>query len=196
MSARSVIIRAALVLLIAWPMIAAAMSPLLAWRSSVYIVAGFAGVFAMGLLLLQPLLAGGYLPGISALKSRRLHRLSGLVLILAIIAHVGGLWLTSPPDMIDALLFRAPTYFSLWGVIAMWASFAAAALMLFQRRLSPRFRRAGHSILVAIVVLSGAAHALLIDGTMEPVSKGILCIAVIAATLKTLYDKRVWRIFR
>ena len=41
------------------PFALAAMSPYLAWRGPAYIIAGFAGIIAMGLLFLQPLLAGG-----------------------------------------------------------------------------------------------------------------------------------------
>ena len=47
------------------PIAAAAASPLLAWRDAVYILAGFAGIIALGLMLVQPLLIGGYLPGLS-----------------------------------------------------------------------------------------------------------------------------------
>jgi hypothetical protein len=48
------------------------------------------------------------------------------VLVVAVVVHVGGLWITSPPDMIDALLLTSPTPFSAFGVIAMWAIFAVA----------------------------------------------------------------------
>jgi hypothetical protein len=109
------------------PIAAAAASPLLAWRQPVYIIAGFAGIAAMALLLLQPLLAAGLLPGLTR-SARAPHppldrrlRLFGLV-----VGHVGGLWVTSPPDVIDALTFSSPTPFSAWGVIAMWALFGAA----------------------------------------------------------------------
>ena len=47
------------------PVVIAVTSPLLAWRSPVYIAAGFGGIVAMSVLLLQPLLAGGLLPGLS-----------------------------------------------------------------------------------------------------------------------------------
>ena len=47
------------------PIVAAAASPLLAWRGPVYILAGFAGIIALGVMLVQPLLIGGYLPGLS-----------------------------------------------------------------------------------------------------------------------------------
>ena len=120
---RAVLIWAALVAAVAVPMGLAATSPLLQWRDPVYILAGFAGIFAMGLLAVQPVLAAGYLG-----RTRRLHRAVGSVLVGAVVLHIAGLWITSPPDVIDVLLFRSPTPFALWGVFAMWALFAAAFL--------------------------------------------------------------------
>ena len=46
-----ILIWAVFVLAILIPLGVAATSPLLAWREPIYIVAGFAGVLAMGLLL-------------------------------------------------------------------------------------------------------------------------------------------------
>ena len=112
--------------LILVPIAAAATSPLLQWREPVYILAGFAGIAAMVMLLLQPLLVAGLLPGIALSGGRRLHRWIGEGLVLAVVVHVGALWLTSPPDVVDALLFVSPTPFAAWGVVAMWAVFAAA----------------------------------------------------------------------
>ncbi len=109
---RAILIWGALALAICVPIAAAATSPLLAWRDAIYITAGFAGIVALGLVLVQPLLMGGYLPGVSAYLGRRAHHWVGAVLVLAIIVHVAGLWITSPPDMIDALLFSSPTPFS------------------------------------------------------------------------------------
>ena len=176
------------------PFALAASSPLLAWRQPVYIVAGFAGVIAMGLLLLQPLLAGGYLPGISAFNSKRIHRWMGVLLVAAVIIHVFTLWLTSPPDVIDALTFTSPTPFSAWGVVAMWTVFAAALFAALRRRLQirPRIWRLGHTGLALITIVGSVVHALLIEGTMEPVSKAVLCVLVVAATFKVLFDLRVW----
>ena len=113
---------------VAVPGIVAATSPLLAWRDPVYIIGCFAGVAALAVLLLQPLLAGGYLPGLRARRGRSVHAWAGRALVAAVVAHVAALWLTSPPDVVDALLFRSPTPFSVWGVIAMWAVFATALL--------------------------------------------------------------------
>src|SRR5262245_7786661 len=119
--ARATLIWAALAAAVCVPIAAAAMSPQLAFRGPVYILAGFAGIIALGLMLVQPLLIAGYLPGLSSYRGRRVHHWIGGTLVAAIVVHVGGLWITSPPDMIDALLLASPTPFSLWGVIAMWA---------------------------------------------------------------------------
>ena len=193
-AARATLIWTALVLAILAPVAAAAASPLLAWRQPVYIAAGFAGIVALGLLLVQPLLMGGYLPGLRALRGRRAHRWIGGVLVVAVVIHVAGLWLTSPPDVVDALLFRAPTLFSPFGVIAMWAVFAAATLAVLRRRLGlrPRTWRLAHTSLAAVIVAGSAVHAILIEGTMETVSKAALCALVLIATVKVMADLRVW----
>lgn len=173
---------------------AAAASPLLAWRDPVYIAAGFAGIVAMACLLLQPLLAGGYLPGLPAPRGRRVHRVVGGVLVAAVVFHVAGLWVTSPPDVVDVLLFRSPTPFSAWGAIAMWAVFAAALLAALRRRIRLRHQtwRLGHTSLAAVTVLCSVVHALLIEGTMETVSKAALCALVLAAAVKVGIDLRPW----
>ncbi|OZB17309.1 MAG: ferric reductase [Rhodobacterales bacterium 34-62-10] len=195
---RSILIWAALCLAIAAPLGIAAASPLLQWRDPVYIIAGFAGVVGMALVLLQPLLAAGYLPGLRINRSRNLHRWTGAALVMAVLIHVGGLWITSPPDVIDALLFASATPFSLWGVIAMWAIFATALLAFLRSRgaLRPRLWRLGHSALALIIVIGTALHALLIEGTMGQISKIILATLVIAATLKALGDLRAWVLLR
>jgi len=169
-------------------------SPLLAWRAPIYIVAGFAGVLALALVLLQPLLASGYLPGLAVARGRRVHRWVGAALIAAIVIHVAGLWLTSAPDVIDALLFDSPAPFSAWGVIAMWAAFAAALLAALRRPLDlkPQLWRLSHTGLVTLVVIGGVVHALLIDGTMGSVSKLVLCALVVAASAVALFDRRTW----
>jgi predicted ferric reductase len=191
--ARVTLIWAALAVAIVVPIAAAAASPLLAYRDALYIAGGFAGVVALALMLVQPLLMGGYLPGLQALRGRRAHRWIGGVLVAAVVIHVGALWITSPPDVIDALLFTSPTPFSAWGVIAMWAIFAVALLAALRRRLRPRTWRIAHTVLAAVIVVGTAVHAMLIEGTMETVSKAALCVLVLAATIKVLADLRGWR---
>ena len=191
-----ILIWTAFAIVVAVPIAAAAASPLLAWRDPVYIAAGFAGVIAMALLLFQPLLVGGYLPGLSGLRGRYFHRWIGSILVVAVVIHVAALWTTSPPDVVDALLFASPTPFSAWGVIAMWAVFVAALLATFRRRfrLRPRTWRLAHTSLIVVTVIGSVVHALLIEGTMETVSKVALCILVLAATVKVVVDLRVWAI--
>lgn len=191
---RRTLIWAALLTAIAVPIAASGASPLLAWRDPVYIVAGFAGVIAMALLLVQPLSVAGYLPGLRGPRGRRVHRWIGGGLVTMLVIHVAALWITSPPDVIDALLFASPTPFSAWGVIAMWAVFAAALLAAFRRRLrlKPRTWRRVHTALAALVVVGSVVHAVLIEGTMETISKAALCVLVLAATGKAFADLRVW----
>ena len=177
------------------PIAAAAASPLLAWRDPVYILAGFAGIIALCIVLIQPLLIGGYLPGLSGRIGRRAHLWIGAALVVAVVIHVGGLWITSPPDMIDALLFSSPTPFSPWGVIAMWAIFAVALLAALRRRLGlrPRTWRIAHMLLAMAIVAGSVAHGMLVEGTMETVSKAALCALVLATTIKVMVDLRAWR---
>ena len=123
--ARVSLIWAVLAAAIGVPVALSLASPLLAWRGPVYILAGLAGMIALGLVLVQPVLIAGYLPGLSGYRGRRVHHWIGGTLVVAVLVHVGGLWITSPPDMADALLFISPTPFSPFGVVAMWAIFAS-----------------------------------------------------------------------
>ena len=192
---RLTLIWAALTAAVCVPIAAAAASPLLAWRGPVYILAGFAGIIALGLVLVQPLLIGGYLPGLSAYRGRRAHHWIGGALVVAVVVHVAGLWITSPPDMIDALLLSSPTPFSPFGVIAMWAIFAVAIIAALRRRLGLRARtwRIVHMPLAIVIVVGGVVHAMLIEGTMETVSKAALCVLVLVAAIKVMADLRVLR---
>jgi hypothetical protein len=192
-SARAPLIWVALALAIGVPIATAAGSELIAWRGPVYILAGFAGIIALGLVLVQPLLIGGYLPGLSTYRGRRAHHWIGGALALAVVIHVAGLWITSPPDMIDALTYTSPTPFSPFGVTAMWAIFTVAVLAALRRRMGLRLRtwRIVHIPLAIVIVAASVAHCLLIEGTMETISKAALCAAVLAATVKLMVD--LWR---
>lgn len=190
---RAVLIWVLVAAALAMPTLAAGLSPLLAWREPVYIAAGFAGIAALALLFMQPLLAAGALPGLAGTHGRRLHRWGGMLLIVAVVLHVAGLWITSPPDVLDALLFRSPTPFSAWGVVAMWAVFGAALLAAVRRKLklSPRLWRRAHLGLALVCVAGTVAHALLIEGTMEPVTKVLLCLLALGASL-VVAAGRIW----
>ena len=193
---RAAVVWVALIIAIAVPIAVSVMSPLLAWREPVYVVAGFGGVIALALLLVQPLLASGYLPGLPAWRGRRVHRWTGGALVVAVAVHVGGLWITSPPDVVDALLFVSPTPFSAWGVIAMLAVFATALLAVLRRklRLPPRIWRRFHASFAVVIVVGSVVHAMLVEGTMGIWSKTALCALVLIATAKVLTDLRVWAV--
>lgn len=188
--AKVTLIWAALAAAIGMPIAFAAVSPQLAWRDPVYIAAGFAGILALGLVLVQPLMIGGYLPGLSAYRTRRAHHWIGGALVAMVVIHVAGLWVTSPPDMIDALTFTSPTPFSPFGVIAMWAIFAVAGLAALRRRLGLRTWRIAHMSLAVVIVAGSIVHGLLIEGTMETISKAALCALVLVATVKVMTDFR------
>lgn len=191
---RVVLVWTALAVAILVPVVIAARSPLLAWRDGVYITAGFAGILGLALLLVQPLLAGGHLPGLAPRRARLAHRWLGVVLVALVVAHVAGLWITSAPDVIDALLFQWPTSFSPFGVVAMWAVFATALLAAVRRRLrlSPAAWRIGHTALALVIVVGTIVHALLIEGAMGTVSKAAFCLLVAAATARLAFDLAVW----
>ena len=191
---RQILIWTGVVAAIAVPIIAAALSPLLAWRDPIYILAGFAGIVGLALLLIQPLLAGGKLPGLSGARGRSLHRKIGLGLVVAVVVHVAGLWITSPPDVVDVLLFTSPTPFAVWGVIAMWAVFVSACLAFLRTRLRlrPRVWRVAHTMLAVVIVAGSTVHAWLIEGTMGQVSKAVLCVLVIGVSVKVFADLKVW----
>lgn len=180
---RAALIWGGLGLVLFLPLFAALDSPLLAYRRPVYIAAGVAGVLGLMVLALQPLLARGVLPAISKTHSRWVHRWAGGALVLAVVAHVAGLWITSPPDVIDVLLLRSPTPFSIWGVAAMWALFGSALLTLYRRKLGLRLWRHLHRGLALVVTGGTVIHALQIEGTMAPVSKAALCFLAVAALL-------------
>lgn len=186
---RAISIWIGVVLITVVPVFAAIMSPLLEWRSPIYIAAGFGGVIALSLLFLQPMLASGFLPGISLLQQRRVHRYVGSALVIAVLIHLVGLWITSPPDVVDALLFVSATSFSIWGVIAMWSVFITVLLVVFRRKIGQSVRRwrITHWCLAAITVTGSVVHTLMIDGTMELMSKIALCAGVVVATAYVLY---------
>lgn len=182
-------------LVLLMPLVIAAQSPYLAYRDPTYIAAGFAGILSLTLFLLQPLLAGGHIPGLRPRTARIWHRATGSVVILAVVAHVGGLYLTSPPDTLDALLLVSPTPFSLYGVVALWGMIITAILVLVRRRLPLRFLHWAvlHNVLAVFIVISTVVHALLIEGTMGTASKWATCFSVLAVTLWVVWDMRVVR---
>ncbi|MCF2906522.1 ferric reductase-like transmembrane domain-containing protein [Octadecabacter sp. CECT 8868] len=184
----------ALISVSVWSLIDAASSPLLAYRDPIYIAAGIAGVVAMILLLAQPLLVGEALAGINGRPARRVHRICGGALIASVVLHIVALWLTSPPDVVDALTFSSPTPFSLWGVLAMWLLIATGffAFLRLWWRIPPRLWRRVHGATGLLIVSFSVAHAVLIDGTMGTASKITLCAFTLLATVITLRKRRIF----
>jgi len=187
------LIWAAVALVAVVPVAIAAASPLQAGRGAAYVTGGMAGVAALALLLLQPLLGAGYLPGVHPVQARRWHRRLGFVLVAAVVLHIGGLFLASPPDTIDALLLVSPTPFSVYGVIALWSVLLTAVLVAARKRFRPASWRIAHNGLAAIVVVATVVHALMIEGAMGGRSKLILCLCVLAATAVAILHLRVVR---
>lgn len=175
------------------PVVIAATSPYLAYRNPAYIVGGFAGIVCLSLLLIQPLLAAQYLPGAGGEIGRKCHHWVGAAIIACVLLHIGGLYVTSPPDTLDALMLVAPTPFSVYGVLAMWAVVATAALVILRRRLRLRYSnwRLIHNGLALTVVVATVIHALQIEGAMEIFSKWALCLAVLIAAGATLLHQRL-----
>lgn len=76
----------------------------------------------------------------------------------------------------------------------MWAAFAAALIAVLRRRMRLQLRtwRRTHTGLATTVVAGSVVHASLIEGTMEPISKYLLCGIIVFVTVKALVDLRVW----
>ena len=180
-------------LAIAVPIGIAARSPFLASRDAVYILGGMAGIAALALLLMQPLLAAGYLPGLSKPRERLWHRRIGTGIVLAVALHVIGLYLTSPPDALDALLLVSPTPFSVYGVIGLWSVVLTGLLVALRSRMriAPGTWRIVHNVLAAVVVVSSVVHALMIEGTMGGWSKALLCALILGSTGVAILHLRV-----
>ncbi len=184
---------ALLALCMAVPVAVAASNPVLASRDVYWIIGGLAGSVALALLFFQPLLAAGYVPLPSVPVARHWHRWVGSLTMVAVVLHVGSLYLSSPEDTMDALLLVAPTWFSVYGVIGLVCVVFTAILVAFRKRLRLRYSswRILHNALALLLVVSTIAHALLIDGAMGTVSKIVLCVLVFVATSLVLIRTHV-----
>ncbi len=156
----------------------------LAWVAIAFIV-------GLGLLLLQPLLISGALG--KGPVAGRAHAWVGTVLVVAIILHVVGLCITSPPDVIDLLLSRSHTPFRIWGAVAMWSAFGPTICAAVRRQFRLRAFRAGHMLLAMLTIIGTVLHALMIEGAMEQLSKAILCMLVLTATVWSIWKRKSLR---
>jgi predicted ferric reductase len=77
----------------------------------------------------------------------------------------------------------------------MWAIFAVALLAALRRRLGlrPQTWRIAHMSLAVVSVVGSVVHGILVEGTMETMSKATLCALVLAAAIKVIAGLRVWR---
>lgn len=183
----------AITALVVWPVVAAAIDPLQRSRDALWVVGGLAGVVALALLLLQPLLAIGNKTGLQAGSARRWHRRLGMAAGCAVMLHVVALLIYSPEDIWDALLLEAPTPFSVYGVIALWSLLVSIGLAFAARRmrLATSAWRIAHSALALLITACGGTHALMIDGTMEPISKVVLVACALVATTVAIVEVNV-----
>ncbi|MBW9080720.1 ferric reductase-like transmembrane domain-containing protein [Rhizobium pusense] len=187
-----------LALVMIGPIVIAATSPYLAYRTAVHIAGGLAGIIGMALLLVQPLLAAGWLPGVGLPRLRTLHRWVGIAIVVAVLLHVGFLYLTSPLDTMDALLFVAPAPFSVFGVTSMWVIVLTVLLSITRRILKLPYGtwRLIHSVLAAIVAATTAMHAFLIQGTMGPNSKLIVILVMLITVTLAAIELNLLRPYR
>ena len=71
----------------------------------------------------------------------------------------------------------------------MWAIFAVALLAAFRPAIGIKnVAHIVHMALAAVIVVGTVAHAMLIEGTMETVSKASLCVLVFGAAIKVMAD--------
>lgn len=162
------------------PIAVAAASPLQSYRDPIWVAGGMAGVVGLTLLFLQPVLIGNLLPGLGS--SRLWHRWVGSAVVAAVLLHVGALYVTSPDDILDALLLVSPTPFALYGVIGLAGVVATALVASLRDRLPAVLWRATHVGLAVVVVVASVVHAVQIDGVMGTASKWALCVFAMAAT--------------
>lgn len=184
---------AGLIAAMATPILLATASPYLSSRGAAYLIGGFAGIAALALLVIQPLLAAGDIPGLAPATSRRRHIQVGTLLALCVAGHIGGLYLTSPEDTLDALTLVSPTPFSVYGVLATAGVIATLLLLTLRRRLRAVLWANLHTALAVLIVTATVIHAVQIEGAMEPVSKYALCAAALLATGLTAIRLRLLR---
>ena len=75
----------------------------------------------------------------------------------------------------------------------MWAIVAVALLAAFRRRLGLRTWRAAHMSLAVVIVVGSVVHSMLVEGTMETISKAALCAVVVVVAIKVMVDQWVVR---
>ena len=184
----------AIAVIAAVPVVAAALSPLQAGRELLWVTGGMAGVVALSLLFVQPLLTAAVPVLLPAREGIAWHRWGGIAILAMVGLHVGALYAYSPDDVTDVLLLVAPTPFSIYGVISLWCVVLTLLLAATRRRLRLAHRqwRILHSVLAVAIVSAGAVHAVLIEGAMEEVSKLTVCAAALVTTTAGAFEVNVF----
>jgi predicted ferric reductase len=153
-----------------------------------------AGVVALSLLILQVLLPTPWLGRLFAGRDLSVHRLLGLAVAAVVLAHVVGLYLSSPDDIRDALVLAAPTYSRL-GVLAAWCVVLSVALALARRRLGLTYSdwQILHAALAVAIVGNAVAHTVMIRGTLDGPVELLLCAAAVVAVSAAFVHRLVIR---
>lgn len=165
--ARRVALRAALVAIVALPLLLALTDFHLEAAPAALVLSTAAGALAVSALVLQPLLAAG--------GRIRAHRLLGAVALALVLAHVAGLFVLAPDDALFAMSPDGPTRARM-ALIATIALVAAVALGVLRRRLpiTGASWRILHAFLAVLVIALGFGHAVLTDGALDGIGTPLL----------------------
>jgi predicted ferric reductase len=189
--------RLGLAALLLAPAAAALESPLQVGRDSAWVLGGLAGVLALALLPLQVLLPTPWLDALLAGHDLRWHRAVGLTLAAIVLAHVVGLYFSSPDDVRDALVLAAPTYSRL-GVLSAWSVGFSIALALARRRLGLTYSdwQVLHSALAIAIVTTAVGHVVMIRGALDGPAELLVCGAAVVAVSASVTYQHVLRPLR
>jgi hypothetical protein len=183
--------------LLVGPAAAALASPLQVGRDAGWVLGAVAGAVALSLLAVQAALPTPWLDGVLARPWSALHRAVGLAVAAVVLAHMAGLYLSSPDDVRDALLLRAPTYSRL-GVLSAWTVGLSIALALARRRLGLTYSdwQILHSALAVAIVTTAVGHTVMIRGTLDGPAELLACGAALVAVSAAIVYQHVLRPLR
>lgn len=181
-----------MIALVILPLVVALVSPLQTGREAIWVIGALAGVLALSLLVIQVLLPTPWLRGIIIGDDSRVHRLLGIAIAVIVIVHVGGLYVTSPDDIADALVLQAPTYSRL-GVLSAWCLALSLGLALARRKLALTYSdwQIVHAFLAVVVVTTAVAHTVMIRGTLDGPVEVLLCGAAVIAVSAAIVHRFV-----
>jgi predicted ferric reductase len=172
-------------------------SPLQVGRDGAWVLGALAGVVALGLVAVQVLLPTPWLDDLLGGHQLRWHRLLGLTVVAVVVAHVAGLYASSPDDVRDALVLAAPTYSRL-GVLSAWCVGLSVALALARRRLGLTYSdwQILHSALAVAIVGTAVGHTVMIRGALDGPAELLACGAALVAVTAAVVHHHVLRPLR